>query len=474
MLAAFKEVLLPYLVYLTVLGTFVLGITWRAELPVFLFAVLAPLPTLWYPTQPLPLGKDTMDLLIASALIGGWLQRAKARALGEDPARAPRARFILLLMGVSYLALWNVSLRYGQSLPVTRDNPVLADWKNYAMMMFLYIVVFNAIRTRQQVHTLTMIFIGVVLFMVWRELSGFVAGSSFSYEKRANGPFWVVGLNANHFGAFIAHYAVFALGLFAVDKHKVRRWLYLLTFFGSLYPLFYSYSRGAYVAVLAALLVLGVLRWRLLLVVLAVFLLTWSSVLPDSVVDRINTTESEDGELEESAALRIVVWNLAEKLFTDHPVFGIGFNGFWFASEGLRLRNVHNYYLQTLAEQGVIGTLLFAALFCLAIASGWRLYKLGDDDFFKGMGLGFVVCVVAVMVTNVFGDRFSQLALGSYFFVLWGLVDRAHQLATAAPAEQTRSTETGGDAGQAGSAPEDGLVGRLDPALAGGQKRGGA
>ncbi|MFV3255149.1 hypothetical protein, partial [Klebsiella pneumoniae] len=78
------------------------------------------------------------------------------------------------------------------------------------------------------------VFMGVVLFMVWREFSSFAAGDSFSWSRRANGPFWVCGLNANHFGAFIAHYSVLALGMFAVDKHKLRRKLYLATFLLSL------------------------------------------------------------------------------------------------------------------------------------------------------------------------------------------------------------------------------------------------
>lgn len=445
MLTAFKEVLLPYLVYVSVMLTCIIGIARRAELPVFLFAILAPLPTLWYPIQGFPFGKDTMDLLIVSAVIGAWVQRPKFVPGGRPIA--PHSGFFWLLVLVSYIAVWKVTLRFGLSLPVTKDNPVLADWKNFVMMMLLYVVVFNAVKTRQHLQTLTMIFISVVLFMVWREFSSFVAGESFSYNRRANGPFWVVGLNANHFGAFIAHYAVFALGMYAVDTNKIRRRLYLGTFIGSLYPLFYSYSRGAYVAVLAALFVLGLVRWRLLLVLLTVFMFTWAAVLPDSVVDRINTTEGEDGELEESAALRIVVWDLAKQLFSDNPIFGIGFNGFYFASEGLHLRNVHNYYLQTAAEQGIVGIVLLLALFGKAVHSGWRLYRDGDTDFFKAMGLGFVICVVAVMVTNVFGDRFSQLALGASFFVLFGMIDRARWISQNEPVAAVAQPGEPGEAG---------------------------
>ena len=63
MLGFFKEALLPYLVYLAVLVSTVLGMAGRPRVPLYLLAVLAPLPTFWYVTHQFPLGKDTMDLL---------------------------------------------------------------------------------------------------------------------------------------------------------------------------------------------------------------------------------------------------------------------------------------------------------------------------------------------------------------------------------------------------------------------------
>lgn len=419
MLTAFKEILLPFLVYAAVLITFLLGIFWRAELALFLLTILIPLPNIWYPIQAFPIGKDTMDLLFVSAFIGSKLRRS------PDLTKAPNGGFVILLMIVAYLALWNVTISFNFPLPFTTANPVLADFKNYVLMMAMYFVAYNTLQTKEQVRTMLMVFIGVVLFMVWREFSSFAAGDSFSWSRRANGPFWVCGLNANHFGAFIAHYSVLALGMFAVDKHKLRRKLYLATFLLSLYPLFYSYSRGAYVAVLAAMVLLGALRYRIFIVAVVILMFTWQIVLPESVVDRIQMTEGTGGELEESAAERLVAWDLAKNLFSDNPVFGIGFGGFFYASQGMRLHNVHNFYLQTAAEQGLVGSLLFLLFFARTMLSGWRLYRTGADEFMQSLGLGFIACISAVMVTNVFGDRFSQLALGSYLWLLWGTVDRA-------------------------------------------------
>jgi len=35
-----------------------------------------------------------------------------------------------------------------------------------------------------------------------------------------------------------------------------------------------------------------------------------------------------------------------------------------------------------------------------------------------------------VVVTNMFGDRWSYFVLGGYFFVFWGVVDRGIRIAT--------------------------------------------
>jgi O-antigen ligase len=176
-----------------------------------------------------------------------------------------------------------------------------------------------------------------------------------------------------------------------------------------------------------------VLRYRSLLPFLGIFLIFWDSILPSSVVDRIQMTESPDGQIEESAALRLVVWDLAKRIFSDNPLFGIGYQGFYFASAGLPLHNVHNYYLQTAAEQGIFGLTLLAILFCRAGWSGWRLYKDGSSNFLRGMGLGFIACISAMAITNIFGDRFSQISVGSYFWIYFGLVDRARVLAQTPP-----------------------------------------
>jgi putative inorganic carbon (hco3(-)) transporter len=425
MLAAFKLYIMPYLVYLGMFWCVWQGLTKRAIVPVYMFLVLLIFPQFWYPTHSLPLGSMTLTILTVAALIGGMRQRAP-----DDP-RPPHKAFVFVLIISSYIALWMTSMRYGLPAPISTSNDLFAHWRNYVTMLLLYFVGFNMVKSEDDVRRIIKVFCWVLIVMAQRELAGFASGDSFSYNRRSVGSFYIVGLNANHFAAFIAHISVVAIGLLAMDDDKNRKRLYLACFVASLYPLFFSYSRGAYVAVLFAMIIVGVVRYRSLLPLIGIFLIFWDSILPASVVDRIQMTESPDGQIEESAALRLVVWDLAKKLFSENPIFGIGFQGFYYASANLPLHNVHNYYLQTACEQGVVGVLILGTFFLKAYGSGWRLYRDGMSPLIRGVGLGFVACISAMAITNIFGDRFSQLTVGGYFWLLFGVVDRAWAMSTA-------------------------------------------
>jgi O-antigen ligase len=160
----------------------------------------------------------------------------------------------------------------------------------------------------------------------------------------------------------------------------------------------------------------------------------WDTVLPESVVERISMTGGgEDGALEESAALRLVMWELARGLFSSNPILGIGYQGFIYASADQPLHNVHNYYLQTASEQGVIGIVLLAGTLLLGVFTGFKLWRKATTPFLKGMGLGTLGYSVCVVVVNVFGDRYSQLAMGSYFFLLLGASVRMLRLSQPLP-----------------------------------------
>jgi len=438
MLATFKEFILPYAIWALVMGCVLVGFFKDARIALFILALLVSLPNLRYPTHAIPLGSQTLDLLVAASLFG----RRPKELLGtlmEPPA--PKKWLLWTIFLYTYIATWHTSLRYDLPPPITTANEVLATWKNYVLMMLTYFAAYRNLHSEEDARTLTKVMIGVVLVMVLQNYRSVVAGENFSYLRRAEGPFIYAGLNANHFGAFLAHYGLIALAISMFAVPKWQRIAGAATFVLSIYPLFYSYSRGAWAASLIGLTIIGLCKKRSIIVGTIFLALSWQTLLPTSVVDRIQMTENEDGELEESAALRLVVWEKAETLFKENPVFGIGLEGFVFETVGFRLHNTHNYYLQLAAEQGLVGLLLFVLILLRAGWSGWRLFRDGRTEFYKALGLGYFACTMAVAVTNVFGDRFSQLAMGTFYFLFMGAVDRCNRMNQAQTAAEVQAIQ---------------------------------
>ncbi len=397
----------------------------KAEWGFLLMVALIPQPNITYKLYGFPLGKDFLDILFIAVGIGIFVNKRGFEKAGNS-------LLIIILIMMSYLALWNSSWHFSLPAPISYANPMIRTWKCYFVMVAMYLLTFNALKDSANLRKFMIVLMAVVvLFISFRSYRGFTPGASYIEDSRAGGPFWIVGLGSNHFGAFIVYCSAVFLGLFFLDKNKWRRILFLMAILFSLHPLFFSYSRGAYVAALVALVFFGLVQKRSLLILILVLGIAWQTLLPSSVVDRITMTETETIEgqiqIEHSAAARLGLWNIAWNLFKKNPVIGVGFGGYEFSvpeGEFSRWKDTHNYYLKMLAEQGIVGFGLFLTVLLVAFRSGWRLWKAGKEGFEKGLGLGFMGCVLASACTNLFGDRWSYFEMGSYFWIFWGLVDR--------------------------------------------------
>ncbi len=414
----FLRLILPSAVYGGMIYTTLAAIFKKAEWGLFLMVIMIPQPNVWYKLREYPMGKDFMDLLFFAIFVGILYQH-------KGFEKTSNTIIIFLFLIISYLSLWNSSTQFSLPLPLTRSNELLEDWKNYAEMILLYFLVLGVVKNEDQQRTLIVLMSIVVLFIAIRSYRNFTGGAVFNYDKREGGPFEAVGLGANHFGAFIAYTCALFLGLAVIDQHKRRKIFYWAAVLFGLHPLFFSYSRGAYLAAFGILAFYGVLKKKSLLVVCLIILIAWQTVLPASVVDRIMMTETNSGELEGSAASRLRLWQQANSIFENNPVFGVGFGGFGLSvRDSQLLTDTHSFYMKTLCEQGIIGIIFLFMIFLKAFHSGWRLHKSGKSSFSRGLGLGFMGSVVALMITNLFGDRWSYFALGSYFWIFWAIVDR--------------------------------------------------
>ncbi len=185
---------------------------------------------------------------------------------------------------------------------------------------------------------------------------------------RATGTF----SNPNYLGSYVAIMVVATLALFVRARSRsVRVSLAIVAVLLSL-AVATSLSRGALIAAVAGLAVLAVYRWRLLgLVILAGGLMVAVLAYPAFVQWRLESltgsalpqayaamSQSDDG--------RLVGVLAAPLLFLSAPLFGIGFGHFVpmsvLVGDVNAPINAHNWYLTVLAEQGVVGVVLWILL----------------------------------------------------------------------------------------------------------------
>jgi O-antigen ligase len=419
----------PYVVYGLAFLIAFLALFYRSELGILFIAFFLPIYSLLNKAirLELPFANQIIDILLIGMLLGWLFQRKKKQEeIGECPLLLP----IILFMTFSLFSFFVGSLYLGEDIFPGFDNQRLADWKNYMIMPLLYLISYYNLRDRKWLYALFVLLFFSFLIM------DFKFRQSFSWEKhthyfeksRVPGTFGFLG--PNEFGAFHTIYTLFIIGLFLVDKHLLRRIAYSILIFHNIYSLMYSFSRGAYAGFLVGLFFIGFIRKRTLLIPLVVFLLVWKSIVPLSVVERVEgtfleksdeTTESVSvGDTKIYTAGRASHWHNVLNYFSMSPIFGIGFGTY----NILTRWDAHNAYLETLAEQGLIGLFIYLWLYLLALRSGWRLYRKGDGELEKALGFGFLCAVVGSIVVNLFGDRWTYLQLGGLYWIFWALVDQ--------------------------------------------------
>lgn len=254
---------------------------------------------------------------------------------------------------------------------------------------------------------------------------------------RAYGTFEQPNPYAGYLGLILPLALGTGLGILLQRTNSLWQWLLALlaatACLAMLAALFFSYSRGAWIGVAAALLVTALvvlvrskraatLAFVLGLLALIVIGLGEINVVPNIITERFATVGDYFGfedvrgvrANDENFALveRRAHWQAALGMFEDAPWTGVGFGNYAVAYPQYALPkwddplgHAHNYYLNVLAEAGAPGLLtylvLWTAIFILVgrvafTARGWQ----------KGVCAGALGVLVALSIHNFFDNLF--------------------------------------------------------------------
>ena len=368
-----------------------------------------------------PLGGNMLTLLIVSVIVGALIA-------GKRLPKSGLYLTWLIFAAYLYLSMWVGSAMGNEPAPLWLSDVNFVTWKDYMLIPLLFVAAGLVVEDRKAIRNIV-ILTAVSLFLVDRSalLESLSRNlSQFDETKRDPGP---LAYGSNQLAAFLAQFGVFFWGFGRILKRrKVKLICYGLVALTILTTM-YTFSRGAYVALLGAAAVLAILKDRKLIPLLILFLFTWQFIVPVSVTERVSMTHTSNGALEASAQERVDLWDQSQKMFLSSPILGTGYASFQYGSHTDNLSDTHNWFVKVLVETGIAGGLITLVLLLQLLLTGYRLFRRGKDPLYIGLGLGFLLCVVACLIANMFGDRWTYLEITGLLWILAGASVRALMLA---------------------------------------------
>ncbi|MCL4462925.1 MAG: O-antigen ligase family protein [Firmicutes bacterium] len=146
----------------------------------------------------------------------------------------------------------------------------------------------------------------------------------------------------------------------------------------------------------------------------------WNRLLPGLLYSRIFGLDRE-----RNVAERFVFFRDAWEIIKDHPWRGLGGHAwssiyFKYQSADYSTTEVHNHFLQVWIETGIIGFLLFLAIWLGLIFTTYRLYKQAPIEQ-KVLVAAIVSGVLAVVTHSLYDFNLSLGAIGIFLFGLMGV-----------------------------------------------------
>ena len=229
----------------------------------------------------------------------------------------------------------------------------------------------------------------------------------------------------NTFGGYLLFIGMVAAGLLAkADNLKAKQILAVLILC-IIPPFLFTQSRTSYLALIPALMVLGFMTDRRLIIlgVLIIGLMVSPLFLPSAVKNRILYTFNQPEEqgqiqigdirLDTSTSARLVSWKEAFQGWTQHPLLGHGVTGYGF---------VDAQFPRVLVETGILG---FAA-FCYLLFSIFKVtlnnLKRLKTPYFQGLGIGFFAASVGLVVHALGANTFIIVRIMEPFWFFAGII----------------------------------------------------
>jgi putative inorganic carbon (HCO3(-)) transporter len=185
--------------------------------------------------------------------------------------------------------------------------------------------------------------------------------------------------------------------------------------------LYFTYTRGAWAALIVGLAVLGIFESKKILMFMGIALILAVAFVP-SISARITNLERpnfSNGQAANSLSWRYSYWGQDLKLAEHSPVTGIGIDQTRVETQAGQ--PPHNDFLRSFTEAGVIGAVAFLWLIWRVMSRLYRSVRKAQPGMQRGLAVGAFAVGFAWLTFSTSGNFISQIVLVWYLYVLVGL-----------------------------------------------------
>jgi O-antigen ligase len=276
---------------------------------------------------------------------------------------APRLREPLTLPVIGLVA---VAVLSAVSSPRPMESLPTATGIAAGAAVFLVLIVLLTTGRMSVVHLIGTLAASAVVPVLFPLLGP--VGVTVSHEKDGIEALKSVFFLSNNFGHFLVPFVLVVVALAAHAHGRVRVLLFLLAAaLGT--ELILTETRGAWIAAIVGILVIGAVLDRRLLVAALVTPVLLIALVP-AVADRVTSTLPDPAEprSESSLTWRLQHWIEVLPMVEESPITGVGLG----ETDRRTGKEPHNDFLLVLVEMGIVGMLVYLWFLGAAVVTGFR------------------------------------------------------------------------------------------------------
>jgi O-antigen ligase len=352
-----------------------------------------------------------------------------------------KLHLLIIIIGLQFL--WAI-------VTVTTSTDVVLSIK-YILAKGWYLLAFVALPTllfkNEKIfrRSVVLLLCSMLAVMIVTLIRHGLHGWAFEKVNNAVRPFFRNHVNYSTLLIFMVPLQIVIAQLVISKKPRVFFYCLLLVTFVAIY---FSYARGAWLALIAGLFVYWLLKKRLLVFSFLLFLSVIITTVfwlqsNDRFVKLSNDYKSTiyHSDFEEhmvatyqlkdlSNAERIHRWIAGMRMIKDNWETGFGPSTFYhqyksytlpafktYVSDNREQSTVHNYFLLMLIEQGVIGCLLFVVLLVTLLWYAQEIYCRTNQKFWRVVVAAAASILVMQCVINSLSDMIETDKVGSIFYL---------------------------------------------------------